>query len=643
MSNQTDETTGEFIELYNGTDAPIDVAGWTIDDGDLVDTIRAWQGGSTVVPAQTYAVVLDPDFPAAQIAIQIDPNAILLSVNDSAIGNGLGTSDPITLRSGTNIVDSYTRTLRATDGKSIEKVSLSMGDTVGNWAQSSCSTGSSPGRLNCVSSASAGPKKPLAITEVMANPLDEDTGEFIEIYNRGIEPVDAAGLLFSDGDAVDVLVGWQGGPTSIPAGGYAVILDREYAGEYDIPSGAVRLTTPDTTIGSGLGLDDALRLLESNGVEIIDTFRFPFNPGNGRSAERIDVRAFDTAANWTASTCASFSSPGKNNCAATPAGLPKQIRITEVMANQAGNETGGAGEFVELFNFGERSVDLAGMYLEVGPEQSPSRDQLLAWQGGATVLTPGAYALIVDPQFTDQYTFPAGTVLVTLDDSAFGASGITTGSWATLYDADGITLLDRFKYPSDPGDGVSLFRVSLTATDSAANWMATPCNKTPGAGACPGGAEVTSYTSFWADRYRDESGIAWVQAIGWPSWHDPDCEFEIVCDGPNNNYHYRDNFFAPVAFAFTNPYPRDYAVHFEERSSPTDDCGGRSGDGCAGGSFTVQPGQTAQVPASALGYYYAQSVGPELNTLDWFGGDENLYWALPPDGTLAPFTVEVPK
>ena len=39
---------------------------------------------------------------------------------------------------------------------------------------------------------------------------------------------------------------------------------------------------------------------------------------------------------------------------------------------------------------------------------------------------------------------------------------------------------------------------------------------------------------------------------------------------------------------------------------------------------------------------FAVTAGPRLNSFDWANGDPDRYWALPPDGTLAPFTVEVP-
>ncbi|MBN1770964.1 MAG: lamin tail domain-containing protein, partial [Deltaproteobacteria bacterium] len=641
MSNPADEATGEFIELYNGTDTPVDVAGMIVSDGDSTDAVVAWAGGSTVVPGTTYAVILDPDFPPASVPLLIEPSAVLLTVGGSTLGSGLAVDDPVTILDGTGaVVDSYTRTLAVSDGRSVEKVSLSLGDVLGNWAQSSCPTGSSPGRLNCVSSASAGPRKPLVISEVMANPLDEDTGEFLELYNRGIAPVDAEGLILGDGDAVDGLTGYAGGSTLIPAGGYALILDAEYAGEYAIAPGTTLLSTHDTTLGSSLALDDPIRLYEANGVEVIDSFRSPFNPGNGRSAERIDLRAFDSAANWTASTCASGSSPGADNCAAAAGGLPKQLRITEVLSNQAGTETGGAGEFVELLNIGDRAVDLAGMSLESGTDLlSPARDGIVARGGGPTVLVPGAFAVVLDADYDGRYAFPNGTVVVTIDDANFGSSGLATTHLVQLVDADGITLLDRFGFPSDPGDGVSLHRISLRVVDSAANWAPSSCGAGPGALDCPGASTAASYVSFWADRYGDEAGIYWYQAIGYPDWHDPFCELNVVCDGTLNSHHYRPNFPAAHPFAFQNPY-RSHGVVFVERSSPTDDCGGMSGT-CTAARFTVPPGALATVPASSRGWYFARTDGPTLNVLDWFGGDPALYWAIPPDGILAPFLVEV--
>ena len=77
---------------------------------------------------------------------------------------------------------------------------------------------------------------------------------------------------------------------------------------------------------------------------------------------------------------------------------------------------------------------------------------------------------------------------------------------------------------------------------------------------------------------------------------------------------------------------------FTERSGPADACN----DPCTNATVEVPAGAAQQVPASSLGYYFAVIQGPTLNNLDWFGGDPGLYWQPPPDGTLAPFTVEIP-
>jgi hypothetical protein len=158
----------------------------------------------------------------------------------------------------------------------------------------------------------------------------------------------------------------------------------------------------------------------------------------------------------------------------------KRILLTEIMANQAGIESIGEGEFVEVINAGTFTVNLRDLWVAVGPQGAPAYDQLQSFRTGTTQLIPGAYAVILDPHYDDRYTFPPGTVLVTVGDAGFGSGGISTTHWVTLYDVDGSTLLDEFRYPSDPGDGVSLYRISLTAVDSPANWAASPGGSSPG-------------------------------------------------------------------------------------------------------------------------------------------------------------------
>ena len=65
----------------------------------------------------------------------------------------------------------------------------------------------------------------LVLTEVLANPTDEATGEFIEVLNAGSVAIDLAGLLLSDGDQQDVLEAWDAGTTVVEPGSRAVVVD----------------------------------------------------------------------------------------------------------------------------------------------------------------------------------------------------------------------------------------------------------------------------------------------------------------------------------------------------------------------------------------------------------------------------------
>ncbi|MCD6588818.1 MAG: lamin tail domain-containing protein, partial [Candidatus Fermentibacteraceae bacterium] len=115
-SNPPNETTGEFVELYNDSSVPLDISGYTLTDGDALDDILPWAGvfpqgdvvtGTTVVPSGGYAVLLEEDYP-------LDPwltfpaGTVILTTGDHSICNGLAaSSDPLTLylASGTTQAD----------------------------------------------------------------------------------------------------------------------------------------------------------------------------------------------------------------------------------------------------------------------------------------------------------------------------------------------------------------------------------------------------------------------------------------------------------------------------------------------------------------------------------------------------------
>ncbi len=470
MANPLDEGTGEFIELYNFDVEAIDLAGFIITDGDANDTITGWAGGTTVLQPGEYGVILDPGY-AGQYTIPAE--AVLLTITDTAtLGNGLSIADPISLiePSGMAVVDSYSRVYDPGNGISVEKVDHQVGDVPSNFVASTCPSGSSPGAVNCA----AGGSEPISgntitITEVMANALDEDTGEYIELYNYGDTAINVLDWRLDDGDATDTLQALYGGSTTIPAGGYAMILDAEYANDYGSLAGVVLLTTDDTTIGSGLATTDPIRLRAATGTRTVDSFSFPFNPGNGISVEKIDLVVGDVPQNWIASPC--NSSPGAVNCAwgggNTAEMTSTHVTISEVMANPIAE---GSGEFIELFNAGPVAVDVSGWVLTDGD----AIDILQGYQGGATSIPPGGYAVILDTGYASDYSIDASAVLLTVGDATLGNS-LSTNDPITIYEADGSTVVATFSFPTNPGNGVSMEKRTLTGGDIDSNWAASTC------------------------------------------------------------------------------------------------------------------------------------------------------------------------
>ena len=479
MANPLDEKTGEFIELLNFGPDPIDVGGWVLSDGDATDTLASWDGGTTVLEPGAYAIVLDPDY-AGQY--DIPATTILLTVGSSGtLGNGLANNDPIALLNATGlvVVDTYTHTLNAGNGTSVEKVAANIGDIASNYVASTCATGSSPGMANCVTEGGASPVSgaTISIMEVMANPLDEDTGEYVELLNYGSEPIDLAGFRLNDGDQEEALGPFEaGGPTVLGPGGRAVVLDSEYAGQYSIPDTALLLRTPDTSVGSGLSTNDPITLRAPKGAKVLDSFLFPFNPGNGVSAEKIALVVGDVPQNWTASPCKA--SPGAANCAAGGPGPEVTVSatgvvISEVMANPLSE---GTGEYVELYNSGPVGVDVAGWWLDDGD----ALDQLEAFvPGGSTIIPAGGFAVVLDRDYAGDYTLPAGVVRLTVSDKTLG-NGLTTSDPVALFEADGATQVSSFCFPFNPGNGRSVEKVTLTGPDAQDGWQASTCAKTLG-------------------------------------------------------------------------------------------------------------------------------------------------------------------
>ena len=485
MANAASESTGEYVEIYNPTDTDIDLAGLVIADNATTDTLQAFQGGSTLLAGYTHALVVDPDY---SYDYYLPTEIILVTTDDATIGNGLSnSSDTVTLydTDATTVIDSFSFPGDNGDAVSWEKADYAAGDLETNWVagSDSCTRAASPGRLN---GAAGGICDPLIINEVMANADDEDTGEYVEIYNAGYDTIDLAGLIFTDGDQIDTLTAYDGGDTLLAPGGFALVLDAEYAGEYSIDSSVVLVTTGDTTLGNALSVSDQVLLYEADGTHLIDGYLWPSNPGNAVSSERVVMGGtLDSDTNWEASTCASGGSPGAENCVSastsgpTVSDLYGSLVITEVMSNAITEST---GEFVELYNAGSTDIDLLYYVLYDGD----AADTIFGFSDPYdTILGAGEYAVILDSGYASEYTIPAGTLLLVTDDATIG-SGLATNDPVYLYEDNAVSFIDSYTFPFDAGNGYSVEKVDIATGDTADNWAASDCSagSSPGATHC---------------------------------------------------------------------------------------------------------------------------------------------------------------
>jgi cardiolipin synthase len=102
-----DEQTNEWIEIYNPTEASIDLAGWMVEDSSGTDKIEGdsdYGDGTTILPPQYYAIITDEGTTAYQ-TYNVNDDTVYLKVDDGSIGNGLGnTKDKLLLKNATGIM-----------------------------------------------------------------------------------------------------------------------------------------------------------------------------------------------------------------------------------------------------------------------------------------------------------------------------------------------------------------------------------------------------------------------------------------------------------------------------------------------------------------------------------------------------------
>ena len=166
LSDPVSESKGEFVELYNAGDVPIDLDGWSLGDTrDINDTIADFTGpydvglSGTVLGPGAYALVVDPDYEGGyggRIVAGGEPASLLMLTikGDRTLGNGLGNSaDLVFIKKDDITIDRFEWTESAGgNGISWERRRFDLAVDASNLSPSMHPDGSTPGFRNSAAS-----------------------------------------------------------------------------------------------------------------------------------------------------------------------------------------------------------------------------------------------------------------------------------------------------------------------------------------------------------------------------------------------------------------------------------------------------------------------------------------------------------
>lgn len=206
----------EYVELYNADSTTVDVEAWVLWDGDALDLIRAWSDtnladpdvviNTTNIQPGCFAVILDPEYTDLGDSTwpqpyDFPPGTVILTVQNTTIGNGLSSLDPLSLGTpDTVFVDTYgtpddtldSIPFNGGDGVSIERIDLLLPDREDNWAPCKDSMGT-PGGKNSVTAVleeMEGRRERLGLRlRVRPNPFRKRTTIVVSVVSEESEQV----------------------------------------------------------------------------------------------------------------------------------------------------------------------------------------------------------------------------------------------------------------------------------------------------------------------------------------------------------------------------------------------------------------------------------------------------------------------
>jgi hypothetical protein len=390
-------TTASTLDLGNGN-TNADAVQLLDCDGELIDVIVYGKSpNSDGWTDETGALVADAD-----LAPEPGEGEVLARIDDGADTNVSATD---VCADSVSTPDAKNRTNCA------ETVPPDTGDTgivdTGDTSPPD-SGGDSGGDSGTTTLCTAGTPGGLVINEVLYDPTDDATGEYIELYNKGGSPIGLGGWTLNAAKSSWAKQITFSETDEIPAGGYLVVHD----GGVTVSAGSA-VAVANLDLGNAGTSGDAVRLDDCEG-RIIDTVIYGSNNTDSfvddsgavatsyapKAKEGEAIRR-DALGTDTDQSAVDFTVGAPTPGAATPGGgggdpdecvVLGGVVINELLPNSAGTDN---ADWLELYNPGAADVTLTGWTLEYGTSTYSSAKSL-----SDVVIPAGGLVLVHDDGFT---------------------------------------------------------------------------------------------------------------------------------------------------------------------------------------------------------------------------------------------------
>ncbi|MGY8701755.1 MAG: lamin tail domain-containing protein, partial [Candidatus Poseidoniales archaeon] len=346
---------GEWVEVYNNGNSDFDVSGWNLTDS----------AGNSISLDQYHMIGYDSSVPSTWL---IEAGGYrIVAVNSTAsygvLNNG---QEELFLKWPNGTISEKVTWNNAYSGMSLNKNAMGLMET--SVFPTAGMENSQP--IASIINASSN----ISFNEVLPNATADGNiyasgGEWLELFNSGNSDLDLSGWSIKDGmgNITSLNGSLVNSGTTILVDGYRIV---EFIG------------------GTQLWEDwNYLTLFNPSG-EIVDVLHWDANHGENNSL----ISQPDFTLPWLPSP---FNTPGEQN-PSTGISNETLVIINEVMSNPSGADTSAwpGGEWVELWNIGNDSIDLDGWKLQAGGNKNYALTSERILNKENTSIEPGEYLVV---------------------------------------------------------------------------------------------------------------------------------------------------------------------------------------------------------------------------------------------------------